>query len=57
MANLYELEAMILSRDQMLARVLEVFIAPQCGEAYREAIAKADQLIREASEEVRLLGG
>lgn len=48
---------MILSRDQMLARVLEVFIAPQCGEAYREAIAKADQLIREASEEVRLLGG
>lgn len=45
-------------RDQIIAKVLDVFVGPivgsNCGEVYIEAVAKADEIVRNAAEE---LGG
>ena len=52
MASLYELEAMMVTRDQILAKVLDVFVGPKCGQTYIESVAKTDELIRGAASEV-----
>lgn len=49
MASIYELEAMIVSRDKIIAKVLEVFIAPKAGEEYLRVVGETDQLISGAA--------
>jgi len=48
----YELEAMIVSRDAIMAELLKAFVGPKAGEVYQESIQKMDAAIKASAREI-----
>lgn len=56
MASVFELEAMIMCRDKILAKLFDLTLGPAAGKEYTKAIESADTLIKQATTEMEMGG-